>query len=197
MGGVYDAESKGAREEESEETGDRRGPKCRVQSAECRVQGADIRNPKPETRNPTACRNRARPVESALRRRAVRRWTEGILPGIVGAVIGFVAWGCLLPFDVSRSFALGLLALMVVLGAAGGIVHALLPEGRWAPLRRWWRVLRTLLLATAIGALVGVFAGAEDRRQRPWVMELAAGVGLLTGVFLVLMPREDREGKGR
>jgi len=60
--------------------------------------------------------------------------------------------------------------------------------------RRWWRRIRTVLLATAIGELVGVLAGAEENAQRPLVMGLTAGVGLVTGILLCLTPsrRPDR-----
>lgn len=56
------------------------------------------------------------------------------------------------------------------------------------------RAVRTVTLAAAIGALIGVAAGAEHPDQRSLVMGLTAGVGLVTGVFLVLIPPVRRDG---
>ena len=126
----------------------------------------------------------------------MHKWTEGVVPGVIGGLFG--AWVCVLllgGMDLGPAFFAGALVLMFLLGAAGGLAYVLLPEGKSRPMRGWWRVARMLLLSTAIGALAGVTAGAEDQRQRPWVMGLAAGVGLLTGVFLVLTPREAEKGR--
>ena len=48
--------------------------------------------------------------------------------------------------------------------------------------------VRTVVLAAVIGALVGLIAGPEHPEQRFIIVGLAAGVGFVTGIFLVLIP---------
>jgi membrane associated rhomboid family serine protease len=63
---------------------------------------------------------------------------------------------------------------------------------------RWRRAVRQVALAAGLGATAGIVLGAESWEQRPLVAGLAAIVGALTGLLLLLAPRpggeEEEEG---